>query len=285
MENKQPPFEDRGQNQNVPTTPPFTTPNPPLYQKKKSNAVPIVIAIIFAITAIIIASIICFFAFLRGGISELAKNHIFDNDSSYIEVNTSAEFDTDNILELDIEWIDGSVNLQYYDGEKIYIEENGNGKHPMCYKIDGTTLKIDEYRNKAKINIKTASKDLTIKLPLTYKANKIDISVVSASVAANGLNVGKLDFETVSGNGEFQFAVSPVEIDTESVSGEAKIILPEGVTGYSASWETVSGSLITNGFTDNSNSARYGDGSVLIDGDSVSGNLIISKAEAKKAAA
>lgn len=291
-------FENPEQNPNMPTTPPFTqtgeTPPPvaiqvPPYQPnyynppKKSSAAPIAISIIFSITAIVIAAIIGFFSFLRGGFSELIGiESFFENDSSYTEVNTSAEFDTANILELDIDWIDGSVNIQYYDGEKIYIEENGSHSRPMCYKIDGTTLKIDEYRNKNKLGINNASKDLTVKLPLTYKADEIDISVVAANVYANELNIGKLDFETVSGNGDFEFAVSPREIDTEAVSGGVTITLPSDVSGYSAAFETVSGSFIAKDFD---NSKHYGNGSVIIDGDSVSGNLTVRKANSKTVAA
>lgn len=291
-------FENPDQNPGVPTPPPFpqsadvntpAVPQVPPYQQnyyvppKKSSAAPIAISIIFSIAAIVIAAIIGFFSFLRGGFSELIGiESFFENDSSYTEVNTSAEFDTDNIRSLDIEWIDGNVNIEYYDGEKIYIEENGSHSRPMCYKIDGTTLKIDEYRNKNKLGINNASKDLTVKLPLSYKADEIDISVVAANVFASELNIGKLDFETVSGNGDFEFAISPREIDTESVSGGVEITLPSDVTGYNASFETVSGALTTKDFN---NSSRFGDGSVIIDGDSVSGNLTVRKAKEKTVAA
>ena len=267
-------FENPEQNPGVPTPPPFpqsadvnipAVPQVPPYQQnyyvppKKSSAAPIAISIIFSIAAIVIAAIIGFFSFLRGGFSELIGiESFFENDSSYTEVNTSAEFDTDNIRSLDIEWIDGNVNIEYYDGEKIYIEENGSHSRPMCYKIDGTTLKIDEYRNKNKLGINNASKDLTVKLPLSYKADEIDISV------------------------DFDFAISPREIDTESVSGSVEITLPFDVTGYNASFETVSGALTTKDF---GNSSHFGDGSVIIDGDSVSGNLTVRKAKEKTVAA
>lgn len=291
-------YENAQQNPNIATPPPFqpsgelppAAPQVPPYQQgyynppKKSVAAPIAISIIFSITAIVIAAIIGFFSFLRGGFSDLVGiGSFFENNSSYTEINTSAEFNTDNINSLDIEWIDGNINIEYYDGEKIYIEENGGNKHPMCYKIDGGTLKIDEYRNKSKlVNINTPSKDLTVKLPLSFKADEIEISVVAANVSAIALNVGKFDFETVSGNGEFEFAASPREIGTESVSGGVKITLPSDVSGYSASFETVSGAFSAKDFD---NSKYFGDGAVLIDGDSVSGNLTIHKSEAKTLAA
>lgn len=293
-------YENCEQNPDIHTPPPYTASanvNAPIaapptvsYQQssyappKKTNIVPIIVSVIFSITAIVIAAIIGVFSLAGKGFSWISGLD-FDNDGTYTEVNTSAEIDANGISELDIEWIDGNINIEYYDGEKIHIEESGNISKPMCYKIEGTTLKIDEYLNSNKVGIKTASKNLTVKLPLDFNANEIDISVVSATVRADALNVGKLDFETVSGNGEFVFAESPREIDTDSVSGKVKIILPEDVTGYSASLDAVSGSLIASGFGDSGNNTYYGDGAVIIDSESVSGNLVISKAEAKGIAA
>lgn len=287
-------YENPRQNPDMPTpppfpqsdeTPPFAPQVPPLpqnyYNPPKKSAASIVISVIFSITAIVIAAIIGFFSFLGGGFSELVKfGTSFENDSSYTEVNSSAEFNTDSIYSLDIDWIDGSVNIEYYDGEKIYIEENGGSKsHPMCYKVEDGKLKIDEYRNNNWLKFKyVSSKNLTVKLPLTFKADKIDISVVSGNVTANALNIGKLDFETVSGNGDFEFAVSPREIDTDSVSGNVRITLPHDVSGYSASLKTVSGSFSTRDFD---NSMHFGDGAVLIDSESVSGDIAIYKAVSK----
>lgn len=284
-------FENAEQNPNAPTPPPFsqsgeTPPYVPypqypqnVYnQPKKSNALPIVLSIIFSITAIAIAGIIGVFSFLRGGISDFIKiGAAFDNDSGYTEINTSAEFKTDGINSIDIDWISGNVNIEYYDGETIFAEESGGSKsHPMQYKIENGTLKIDEYRNENWSALKNVSgKDLTLKMPKTFKADELEISVVSANVYASELNVNELDFETVSGNGNFEFAVSPVKIDTEAVSGDVNITLPSDVSGYSVSKSTVSGSFRAKDFD---NSEKFGDGSVIIKSESVSGSINLSKA-------
>lgn len=286
-------FENAEQNPNAPTPPPFsqaqageTPPYVPVpqypqnayYQPKKSTALPIVLSIIFSITAIAIAGIIGVFSFLRGGVSDFIKiGAAFDNDSGYTEINTSAEFKTDTINSIDIDWITGSVNIEYYDGETIFAEEIGGSKsHPMQYKIENGTLKIDEYRSENWSAFKNmSSKDLTLKMPKTFKADELEISVVSANVYASDLNVNELDFETVSGNGNFEFAVSPVKIDTEAVSGDVNITLPSDVSGYSVSKSTVSGSFRAKDFD---NSEKYGDGSVIIKIESVSGSINLSKA-------
>lgn len=291
-------FENAEQNPNTPTPPPFPQAGetPPYVQypqypqnvynqPKKSNALPIVLSIIFSITAIAIAGIIGVFSFLRGGVGDLIKfGSAFDNDSGYTEINTSAEFKTDDINSIDIDWVSGSVNIEYYDGETIYAEESGGSKsHPMQYKIENGTLKIEEYRNENWSSFKNmSSKDLTLKMPKTFKADELEISVVSANVYASELNVNELDFETVSGNGNFEFAVSPVKIDTEAVSGDVNITLPSDVSGYSVSKSTVSGSFRAKDFD---NSENYGDGSVIIKSESVSGSINLCKAADKTIAA
>lgn len=289
-------FENAEQDPNIPTPPPFvpTGETPPYtqypqypqnayYPPKKSNALPIVLSIIFSITAISIAGIIAVFSFLKGSV-----NGFFNLNSNYkngyTEISTSAEFKTDDINSIDIEWIDGNVYIEYYDGETVYAEENGgNNPNSMCYKIENGTLKIQEYVEQNWVVFKSfSSKDLTLKIPQTFKADEIEISVVSANVYASELNTKELEFETVSGNGDFEFAVAPNKIDTESVSGDVKVTLPEDVSGYKVSRESVSGSFSARDFD---NSERYGDGSVIIKSSSVSGNLTLNKSKAKTVAA
>lgn len=280
-------FENAEQNPTMPTPPPFPQagetppyvqyPQYPYNQPKKSNAVPIVVSVIFSITAIIIAGIIATFSFLKGNSTGLV-NFNFDKDG-YTEINSSAEFETDSIHNIDIEWINGKIDIEYYDGETIYVEETGNLKYPMCYKIDHGTLEIDEYYAEIKASSLNASnKDLTVKIPKAFKADEFDISTVSSNVYAKEINARDFDFETVSGNGDFQFASSPSKIETDSVSGDVRITLPSDVSGYSVSRDTVSGSFSASDFN---NESRYGDGSVLIKSESVSGNLTLTKSESK----
>lgn len=287
-------YENAEQDPNIPTPPPFvpTGETPPYtqypqypqntyyYPPKKSNALPIILSVIFSITAVIIAGIIAVFSFLNGSVNGwLNLSHKY-NKGEYTEISTSAEFKTDDINSIDIEWVSGSVNVEYYDGETVYAEEKGgNNSYPMYYKIENGTLKIDEFLEDNWTFFKNMPiKDLTLKIPQTFKANEIEISVVSANVYASGLNTGKLEFETVSGNGNFEFAAAPSKIDAESVSGDIKITLPEDVSGYSLSRESVSGSFSAKDFD---NSERYGDGSVVIKSSSVSGNLTLTKANYK----
>ncbi len=284
-------FENAEKNPDNPTPPPFPqSPNAPQYAQyppqypqypqnaynppKKSNALPIVLSIIFSVTAIVIAGIIALFAFLNNGLGTFIS---YAERDGYTEINISEDFKTDNIDSLEIDWVSGNIDIEYYDGETIYVEESGvNQKYPMCYKIEGGTLEISEFYKTNISGWNTPNKDLTVKIPTDFKAVEIDISVVSANVTAKGINTSELDFETVSGSGNFYFAVSPNKISTDSVSGDVMIALPQDVSGYSVSKETVSGSFDASDFD---GELSFGDRSVSIDFDSVSGNFTVRKAD------
>ena len=60
----------------------------------------------------------------------------------------------------------------------------------------------------------------------------------------------------------------------DTVSGDIQLVLPEDITGYSISRDSVSGSVNTNDF---GNALNYGDGYTKIELDSVSGNLTVEK--------
>lgn len=281
-------FVNAEKNPDNPTPPPFPqAPNAPQYAQypqypqnvynppKKSTALPIILSIIFSVTAIVIAGIIALFAFLNNGLGTFIS---YAERDGYTEINISEDFKTDNIDSLEIEWVSGNIDLEYYNGETIYVEENGgNQKYPMCYKIDGGTLEISEFYKKNISGWNAPNKDLTVKIPTDFKAVEIDISVVSANVTAKGLNTSELDFEAVSGNGNFYFAVSPNRIKTDSVSGDVTLNLPQDVSGYSVSKDSVSGSFDASDFD---GGLSFGDRAVSIDFESVSGNLTLRKSDA-----
>lgn len=279
-------FENAEKNPNIPTPPPFPqSPNAPQYPPypqyaynppKKSNALPIVLSVIFSVTAIVIAGIIALFSFLKAGDGFVNFYNYAERDG-FVQIDTSKDFKTDNIDSLEIDWVSGNVDIEYYNGETIYIEESGGShKYPMCYKIDGGTLEISEFYKKNVSGWNTPNKDLTVKIPTGFRTSEFDISVVSANVSAEEINTAEFDFETVSGNGNFYFAVSPNKIDTDSVSGDVRITLPHDVSGYSVSKNSVSGSFDASDFD---NKLNFGDRAVSIDFESVSGNLTIIKSD------
>lgn len=247
-------------------------------EQPKNNATAIIITAIICTAVVAVIAIICTFSWLSGG--SINVHGIFDNDTQSTESYVEGPYNvsTDGVESIDIEWVSGNVDVQYYDGDTIYIEESSKSdKHPMTYKVDNKTLYIDEYAD----NISTAlsgrlKKDLTVKIPNGFKTDVINIDVVSAEVTASSIDTLGFELNSVSGNSHISFVSQPQEIETDTVSGNIQLVLPEDISGYSISNESVSGSINTNDF---GNTLYYGDGYTRIEHDAVSGNLTLEKAK------
>ncbi len=269
-ENQQEPYSADGEN--VYYQPPVEVPQ----QQSKNGITAIIITAIICAAVVAVIAIICTFAWLSGG--SINVHGIFDDDTKITESYVKGPYNvaTDGIEMIDIEWVNGNVDLQYYDGDTIYIEESAsNDKHPMTYKVDNRTLYICEFSNNSKAAFKNkTNKDLTVKLPSDFKVYELSMDIVSANVTASQLNTNELEMNSVSGNTHISFKEQPRSIEMDTVSGDIQLVLPEDITGYSISKDSVSGSVNTNDF---GNALNYGDGYTRIELDSVSGNLTVEK--------
>lgn len=288
--------------------------------EKHKNITAIIISVICAVTIIIVVPVICAFGFLKSdsfenvvsnGISSIISNgSVFEykNDSLYSA--GSAEIPASDIDSISVEWLSGNIDVEYYDGETISFSEpeQSNRDYKLRYLVADNELKIKYCKSginsDAKIN-----KNLTIKIPNGLSLDGLDISAVSSNTVVNGLTVNSVDFETVSGditaNGSFSEIdcegvsgniiitdnISPVSVDSSTVSGDFKITVPADISGFTIDYDTVSGTITGGDFNvggssgllvtgDKDGSRVYGDGSAEFDFESVSGNFEISKAAA-----
>lgn len=241
------------------------------YHSGRVNITAIIITVIVCIAVVAIVGIVFTFSWLN----DKVEDNIFDYeiDSSYTA--GPAEISTNDIECIKVEWVNGNVDVDYYDGDTINISEDGDSENnPMCYKVENRTLYISEYKKTFSTISKSFNKDLIIQIPMDFVADEFAFEIVSANINADELKTLGLDIETVSGNSNVTFSKQPQKIDVESVSGDINIAFPEDITGYSVSKESVSGSFRANDFD---NSTRFGDGYTVIDFESVSGNLNINK--------
>ena len=257
--------------------------NPPVnvsYQQSKNGSTAVIITIIVAIAVVACVAIFSVFAWLGGGFNT------HDVIGSKSDVNSQSfakgpyDIATDGIESIDIEWVNGNINVESYNGDTIYIEESSsNQKYPMTYKIDNKTLEIEEYSNSLSASVVgRVKKDLTVKIPEDFVTDVFSLDIVSAQVNISNLNTLGFDLECVSGNTRVSFAKQPQRIDADSVSGNIYITLPSDVSGFSIAKDSISGNLDTSDF---GNVTRYGDGYTLIDIESVSGNIYVEKNSAE----
>lgn len=277
---QQPPVQNQnefeGQVINDGQNPSFYQPPVEVNNAPKNNNSIVITAIICASVVAVIA-IVCTFAWLSGGQINVKPISEINTSDEGQAVTEPLGIPIDNINNLDIEWVSGDVDIEYYDEDVILIEESpASTKSPMIYKIEDNTLHIDEFDSKTVPFSNKKKKNLTVKLPKDFVANRIELEMVSANLTASSLNVNSFDFESVSGNAHASFTAQPSRIDIDTVSGTSQLVLPSDITGYSISSESVSGSVNTNDF---GNTLLYGDGATKIDVESVSGNLIVEKNE------
>ena len=232
-------------------------------------------------------------------------------------VTGTVSVDPSSIKHIRIEWVDGLVDVATADQDTITFSETNGEKECMVYQIKGDTLVIRYSKDSIKlgINITTPNKHLTVHVPMDWIAAGIEISSVSSNVTVDLPEVQEAKIETVSGNidircerskdisfttvsGHAGFTGSCEELDCDSVSGNCKValygsakeiqmesisgdleIVLDGQSGFTAQIDSVSGGVRSDFPTSVSNDIHtYGDGSIRIEAETVSGGIHIRKA-------
>ena len=202
------------------------------------------------------------------------------------------------VKDLEINWVAGKVSIVTYNGDDIVLSEESNRqiseKNRMRWQLDGNTLRV-QYAKSGLFRINNINKELTVKLPKSLSLDDVNITVVSASVDAEILDADKLKIVTVSGEAAvdcdrvnevkadavsggmvLRFERVPEKIESESVSGNVKIVLPEDA-GFKVEFDSVSGSMNSAFSMDRKSDDEYvcGDERCEIDVDTVSGSLML----------
>ena len=163
--------------------------------------------------------------FTDGDVSNTAKKYKdlknqFSQDGVYI-------VQMNDLKELNIDWISGSVSIELTDADVIRIQESADRsiseKDALRYGISGGKLRIQACKKNHPG--KLPRKDLVVSLPrsLTDALHECKIDTVSASVLAAGLRLDELEVNTVSGNVVLSDVISEgAEIDT--VSGPVALL-------------------------------------------------------------
>lgn len=225
----------------------------------------------------------------------------------------SRSFDLDEVDEIVILWVNGSVELSSWDTDRISYETRRSDSSPeTVYKLSGGCLTI-AFSSKSTIFGKVTGKNLSLILPYDWKGTLVQIEAVSANVSINCLDVKKLKLEnvsgqiignyicaeelsvdTVSGDMDFQGSFGKISIDGVSAdcalrlnascpvnfdctSGDLKLYLPTDC-GFQLWLDSVSGQLTTS-LTYSMVKDHYsceGTSPCKIDMDSVSGDIFIA---------
>ena len=208
-----------------------------------------------------------------------------------------ASLPVDGIREIEIEWIAGEVEIECYDGSEIVFSETSaeqlSERQTMRYLVKDGELEIRCCESKT---VQLPEKTLTVQIPASLIADELEADVVSASLTARGVQAREIKLESVSGNiCADGLTAEKLQIDTvsgiaeilrcdvarklkiDTVSGNAAMQLAASATGFTLKFDTVSGSVHCDvPVTTSRKSMVYGDGSLEIEMESVSGSFKIS---------
>ncbi len=148
----------------------------------------------------------------------------YENDENYQKGGATI---TSEITSIEIEWVRGSVSVEYCDSDSIGFSEASveeiKDKYILRYNVEGSTLHI-KFAKTGKYPLSNIiKKDLTIKLPNSLQLNTLEIDSVSADVYVSGDNktISNINIESVSGG--IELIADAKSIDIESVSGNVAI--------------------------------------------------------------
>lgn len=198
-----------------------------------------------------------------GGLSTIK----YDNADSYSIGSGST---SDNIRNLEIDWISGNVEISYGKGDEIVFEETSKDEITVSADITASEL------NAKDVNFETVSGSVEAKL---YGVRSIDADSVSGDldiIAPDGPKGA--DIETISGSVRMNLKKSIDDCEISTVSGKVTLLLPKK-GNFTISYDTTSGDfdsdieMIQKG-------SKYvaGKGSDRFTVDTTSGDLRIKKA-------
>lgn len=153
---------------------------------------------------------------------------------------------TDEFHSIKVNWTNGKINIESYDGEDTVISETevAEKENKLRWRVEDGVLKIQQMAAGMRFGLKkTPKKTLTVKIPSNVAeglkavtsdsvsaevtitgisaSDKIEIDTVSGGANLKNIRTEKLDIDTVSGSikaaGEF------TELESDSVSGDVTV--------------------------------------------------------------
>ena len=146
-----------------------------------------------------------------------ARTSEFSQDGRYV-------IPAEGIENLYIDWIDGKIEIEAYDGSEIILEETASTldeNNALMYELDNSSLEIDHApsRNGFSLSgIKTGSKDLHVYLPKSIAWKNVEVDAVDVDITVADMVISNLNVDLVDGD----LSLSDVKLEDlffDSMSG------------------------------------------------------------------
>ncbi len=174
------------------------------------------ILIITLVASIVIAASVALSA--CGGLNNYSSN--YDNAAAYT-VAESGEIDGSVVVDLDIEWCNGSVIVEMSDtASTVSFHEETNGEKitedtTMHYYHDGAKLNI-RYAKSGRVTLGKLVKRLYVTIPSNLILRDVEIEAISADIIVKDLQASEVSAESVSGVVNVECTATEVDVETTS---------------------------------------------------------------------
>ena len=134
---------------------------------------------------------------------------------------------TDEFQSIKVNWTNGKINIESYDGEDTVISETevAEEENKLRWRVEDGVLKIQQMAAGMRFGLrKTPKKTLTVKIPSSAaeKLKSVNTDSVSAEVNIIGVAAsGKIEIDTVSGGANLK-NIKTEKLDIDTVSGSIK---------------------------------------------------------------
>ena len=158
--------------------------------------------------------------------SQYLSEPVSSESASAAEANEYA-FLPDQVQDVEIEWVSGSITIEAADTDQILIYETepSESKYRMVCKHRNGKLSIEYSENENHLisigNASNFEKDLTVRIPRDWNCRSLEISAASANVEANGLTAEEVEIESASGTCDFRDSVVG-NLSVETASGDIR---------------------------------------------------------------
>ena len=193
----------------------------------KNNA--IVRIIIFSVTILVLLGILAWglSSFRTFSFPRMTSSAGGWEEAVPVSDGTAVSVNTDQVTNLSIEWVAGSITIQPGDVEEITFQESGSfeEKDAMVWKQSGNKLSIqfcqDDFLIYGFSINSVLSKDLLVTVPRDWSCNSLEIDAASACLYVNDLTIRQVELDSASGTCDFQNCnVDSIDLDT--ASGDVK---------------------------------------------------------------
>lgn len=177
-------------------------------------------------------ALLCLFASCRISVEVTPMpTENYPDSSSYKRGGADLDVADYPIESLDIDWVNGTVNIAYHDEQTISFSESANHSLKSSWKLhyhydssnDVLNIKYCESGIRVDSDIR---KDLTVYLPKDYKLPFLDIDVASADCLVSNIYCDDINYDAASGDADFNILGTISYLEADTASGNITINCP-----------------------------------------------------------